>query len=151
MLPTPRFSRALRCLQVLNERIPQDPAETPGPDPMDPLVDALRALTPRLESEQRGLLEDLLRHCGSDVRRMLARDPWSELQTILDWLEPVEAQERYGQVLGGMGAAGEGVSAGERLIRGSSRSGGDTESVKAQNQVWLSPVNCSANSSGSLE
>ena len=41
---------------------------------------------------------------------MLARDPWSELQTILDWLEPVEAQERYGQVLEGMGSAGEGVT-----------------------------------------
>ena len=53
VLPTPRFSRALSCLQVLNERIPQDPAETPGPDPMDPLVDALRALTPRLEPELR--------------------------------------------------------------------------------------------------
>ena len=94
VLPTPRFSRALSCLRVLNERIPQDPAETSGPDPMDPLVDPLRALTPRLESEQRGLLEDLLRHCGSDVRRMLARDPWGELQTVLDWLEPVELQER---------------------------------------------------------
>jgi hypothetical protein len=125
VLPTPRFSRALGCLQVLNERIPQDPPETAGPDPTDPLVDALRALTPRLVPELSSLLEHLLRHCGSDVRRMLACDPWSELQTILDWLEPVDAQGRYGQVLEGTETVGEGASAGERLIPGAARSGGN--------------------------
>lgn len=63
----------------------------------------------QLQHFHQAMLADL-----EDVRLMLARDPWSELLMILNWLEPLEPQVCYGLMLEGMGAAGDEVSAREK-------------------------------------
>ncbi|MCS5700777.1 CHC2 zinc finger domain-containing protein [Cyanobium sp. FGCU-52] len=84
-LQTPLHRRALECLQVLHQRLPEgEETQEPG----DLLPAAALALAPRLDPELGGLLEELSQ-CGNRVRQLLADDPEPELMAVLDVLEPV--------------------------------------------------------------
>jgi DNA primase len=85
-LQTPLHRRALECLQLLQQRLPEG-EETR--EPADLLPTAALALAPRLDPELGGLLEELSQ-CGNRVRQLLAADPQPELMAVLDVLEPVD-------------------------------------------------------------
>jgi DNA primase len=84
-LQTPLHRRALECLQLLHQRLPEgEETQETG----DLLPAAALALAPRLDPELGGLLEELSQ-CGNRVRQLLAVDPQPELMAVLDVLEPV--------------------------------------------------------------